>query len=73
MRRTIIAVLGLLIGYPLFTVAGYWLIQLFSGNSFDRSIEAEMTAVFALGPLGALVGLVLGMIAGRPKRVPARE
>ena len=69
MRRTLMAILGLLIGYPAFAVAGYWLIQLFSGNTFDRSMEASMTAVFAIGPLGAVVGLVAGMIAGRPKKV----
>jgi hypothetical protein len=68
MRRTLMAVLGLLIGYPVFAFAGYWLIQLFSGNTFDRSLEASMTAVFAIGPLGAVVGLVAGLIVGGMKR-----
>ncbi len=71
MRRTFMAVLGLLIGYPVFAFVGYWAIQLFSGNTFDRSMEADMTAVFAIGPLGAVVGLVAGMIVGRPRRAPA--
>jgi hypothetical protein len=62
------AVVGLLIGYPVFAFAGYWAIQLFSGNAFDRSMEASMTAVFAIGPLGAVVGLVAGMMMARPKR-----
>jgi hypothetical protein len=39
-----------------------------SGNTFDRSVEASMTAVFAIGPLGAVVGLVAGMIVGGMKR-----
>jgi len=68
MRRTLAAVLGLLIGYPLFAFAGYWLLPLFSGNSFDRSVETSMTAVFAIGPLGAVVGLVAGLIVGGMKR-----
>jgi hypothetical protein len=68
MRRTVMAVLGLLIGYPIFTFAGYWIIRLASGNTFDRSVEASMTAVFAIGPLGAVVGLVAGMIVGGMKR-----
>lgn len=71
------AVLGLLIGYPLFAFAGGWLIQLFSSNSFDRSLEASMTAVFAIGPLGAVVGLVVGMVLGGNTRMaktpPASE
>jgi hypothetical protein len=71
MRRTFAAVLGLLVGYPVFAFAGYWLIQLFSGNTFDRSMEAGMTAVFAIGPLGAVVGLVTGLIAGGRKRRPS--
>jgi hypothetical protein len=70
MRRTFVAVLGLLIGYPLFAFAGYWVIQLISGNTFDRSLEASMTAVFAIGPLGAVVGLVAGLIAAGMKRKP---
>jgi hypothetical protein len=68
MRRTFAAVLGLLIGYPVFAFAGYWVVQLISGNSFDRSVEASMTAVFAVGPLGAVVGLVAGLIVGGMKR-----
>ena len=77
MRRIVMAVLGLLIGYPSFAFAGYWIIPLFSGTSFDRSMEASMIAVFAVGPLGAVVGLVVGMILGgrqpTPKMPPATE
>ncbi len=75
MRRILMAILGLLIGYPIFAFAGYWIIQLSSGNTFDRSLEASMTAVFAIGPLGAVVGLVAGMILAsrRPAIVPLQE
>lgn len=75
MRRTLMAVLGLLIGYPIFAFAGYWIIQLFSGNTFDRSLEASMTAVFAIGPLGAIVGLIAGLIMASHRRAiaPLRE
>jgi hypothetical protein len=68
MRRTLFALLGLIVGYPLFAAAGYWAIMLFSGNTFDRSLEASMTAVFAIGPAGAIVGLIAGLILGRVKR-----
>jgi uncharacterized membrane protein YcjF (UPF0283 family) len=70
MRRTVMAVLGLLIGYPLFAVAGDWIIQMFAGNSFDRSMETNMIAVFAIGPAGAVIGLVVGMVLGGKSRVP---
>lgn len=75
MRRTLMAILGLLIGYPVFAFAGYWAIQLFSGNTFDRSLEASMTAVFAIGPLGAVIGLVAGLIVASRRRaiVPLQE
>jgi hypothetical protein len=68
-RQTLAALLGLLIGYPLFASAGYWLFPLFSGHGSDRSMEAELAAVFAIGPLGAVVGLVVGMIVGGRKLV----
>jgi hypothetical protein len=69
LRRTLAALLGCLIGYLLFAFAGYWIIQLASGNTFDRSMEASMTSVFAIGPLGAVVGLVAGMIIGGKRRL----
>jgi hypothetical protein len=68
MRRTFAALLGLLIGYPVFAFAGYWAIALFSSNGFDRSVEAGMTAVFAIGPAGAIFGLIAGLVWGGPKR-----
>ncbi len=49
MRRFFAALLGLLIGYPLFAVAGYWAIGLFSPNHFDGSVEASMMAASSLG------------------------
>lgn len=70
LRRRLAALLGLLIGYPAFAIAGYWLFPLFSAGSFDRSMEAELVAVFAIGPLGAVVGLVVGMVVGARKPAP---
>jgi hypothetical protein len=65
MRRFLAALLGLLIGYPVFAFAGYWAIGLFSGNHFDGSVEASMTAAFVFGPAGAIIGLVAGAILGK--------
>jgi hypothetical protein len=67
MRRLLFALLGLLIGYPLFAFLGYWAISLFSGNHFDGSVEASMTAAFVIGPGGAIIGLIAGIILGGKK------
>jgi hypothetical protein len=70
MRRFLAALLGFLIGYPVFAFAGYWAIALFSNNHFDGSVEASMTAAFVFGPAGALIGLIAGAILGKPKSAP---
>ena len=67
MRRLLTALLGLLIGYPLFAVTGYFAISVLSGNHFDGSVEDSMTAAFVYGPLGALIGLVAGAILGKKR------
>jgi hypothetical protein len=59
---------GMLIGYPLSAFVGYWAIGFFSGNHFDGSVEAGMTAAFVFGPLGAIVGIIASAVLGRPKR-----
>jgi hypothetical protein len=71
MRRLLFALLGVPIGYVVFAFAGYWGIELFSGNTHDRSLEASMTAMFAIGPAGALIGLIAGVILGGA-RSPSR-
>jgi len=68
MRRFLIALLGVRVGYLAFAFAGYWAIQLFSSNAFDRSLEASMTAAFVIGPAGALVGFIAGLVFGGKKR-----
>ncbi len=70
MRRFFMALLGLVVGYPLFAFVGYWLITLFSDNHYDRDLEAAMTAAFAFGPAGAIIGLIAGAILGKPRRAP---
>lgn len=70
MRRFLGALLGLVLGYPVFAFLGYWAIVLLSNNQLDRSVEASMTAAFVVGPAGAVIGLVVGAILGK-KRVSA--
>ena len=69
MRRFLVALLGAPVGYLLFASAGYWAIELFSNNAFDRSLEASMTAVFVSGPGGAIIGFIAGLVLGGMRRV----
>ena len=61
----------ILIGYPVFAVAGYFLIGVFSHNHFDGSVEASLTAAFVCGPADAIIGLIIGSVAGKKKPVSA--
>lgn len=72
MRRTLAGVLGLTIGYAVFAFAGYWAVALFSGNGFDRSVEASMTAFFFAGPIGAVIGAAAGLLLGGRSAQSAR-
>jgi hypothetical protein len=58
-------VLGLFGGYLAGAVLGYGAIELFSGNVHDKEIEAAMTAAFATGPLGGLLGVAAALWIGR--------
>ncbi len=68
MRRFLGGLLGLVLGYPVFAVVGYFAIGVLSDNHFDRDVEAAMTAAFAIGPLGAVIGLIAGVIIAKPRR-----
>ncbi len=52
---------GLALGYVAGALLGSWLIQLLSANTHDRSLEAAMTGAFVTGPIGAVLGLVIGL------------
>jgi hypothetical protein len=57
------------VGYRVFAFAGYWAIELFSNNTFDRSLEATMTAVFVIGLGGAIIGFIAGLGLGGTRQV----
>ena len=69
MRRFLVALLGAPVGYIVLASAGYWAIELFSNNAFDRSLEAIMTAVFVIGSMGAITGFIAGLVLGGMRRV----
>lgn len=58
MKSLLLALLAAVIGYVVGLVGGMMLINSFSSNSFDRSMEAAMTGAFVTGPLLALVSFI---------------
>jgi hypothetical protein len=69
MLRVLASLLGLVVGYLVAALAGDWAIATFSGNMHDRSLEAITTAVFVIGPAGAIVGAVAGFVLSRARKV----
>jgi hypothetical protein len=67
MRRFLVALLGMVIGYPVAAFGGYWAIEMLSGNQFDRSVETSMTALFVIGPAGTIIGFLAGLVLGKSR------
>jgi len=67
MKRVAIGLLCAVGGYIVVALVGYFLVDWFSSNVHDRSVEAAMTSVFVFGSFGAVVGFVVGFVlGGRP-------
>jgi len=56
-------------GYVVVAFASYFLIQQFSSNPHDRSVEAAMSSIFFFGPIGAVVAFIVGIIRGGGRKV----
>ncbi|MDQ6827998.1 MAG: hypothetical protein M3081_03935 [Gemmatimonadota bacterium] len=63
-RRLGFGLLFGIIGFLIAAIASYFLVQRFSSNAHDRSLEASMTSVFFFGPIGRLIGLIAGIVRG---------
>jgi hypothetical protein len=61
----LIGLLGGVFGYLVGAVGGGFLVSLLSSNTHDRSVEAAMTGAVVIGPLGAIVGCVGGILRTR--------
>ena len=64
MKRVGTALLYAIVAYVVAALAGYLLVQQLSSNVHDRAVEAAMTGAFVVGPLGAVVGFVVGLVRG---------
>jgi hypothetical protein len=72
-RRFAFGLLGAVIGYVAGAFGGGFAISMLSSNHFDVSVEAAMTGAFVIGPLGALIGLVIGVVRGAPRKGAAGD
>lgn len=60
-----IALVSLLIGvagYVVGVVLGMLLVNLFSSNTHDKSLEAAMTSFFVYGPLAAVLSFIVTLV-----------
>ncbi len=62
MSKLVRSILGLVGGYLVTAGVGWMSIAALSSNTHDRSLEAAMTAIFAIGPLGAILGLIAALV-----------
>ena len=70
MKRVGTALLYAIVAYVVAALAGYLLVQQLSSNVHDRAVEAAMTGAFVVGPLGAIVGFVVGLVRGGRSSAP---
>lgn len=57
-----LGVLAALGGYLIGLFGGTFLIETFSSNRHDRSVEAAMTGAFVIGPLMAVVAVIVVLV-----------
>ena len=62
MKRFGIALAFALLGYVALALLGYGLILKLTTNAHDPELEAAMTAAFVAGPLGAVIGFIVGFM-----------
>jgi len=70
MRRLLVSLLGLVLGYATGAAAGFALVSLASPNVHDKSLETVMTGFFVTGPMGAILGLALALVVSRSRPTP---
>ena len=62
MKTFALGVLAALGGYIIGMLGGMFLIEAFSSHRHDRSVEAAMTGAFVVGPLMAVVAVIVVLV-----------
>ena len=57
-----LVVLAAIVGYVIGLFSGMFLIEAFSSNRHDRSVEAAMTGAFVIGPLMAVTAVIMVLV-----------
>jgi divalent metal cation (Fe/Co/Zn/Cd) transporter len=64
-----LSLLAAIVGYFVGFFGGVLLVETFSSNPHDKSVEAAMTGAFVVGPLMATVSVIATVIyRSRPRR-----
>ena len=63
-----LSLLAAIVGYFIGLFGGMSLVETFSSNAHDRSMEAAMTGAFVIGPLAGLVAVIVTIIYGLRRR-----
>ena len=63
-----LSLLAAIVGYLVGLFGGMFLVETFSSNAHDRSMEAAMTGAFVIGPVAALVAVLVTIIYGLRRR-----
>lgn len=65
MSKLVRILIGMIAGYVIGAALGLALVTLFSTNAHDKNVEMVMTAAFVTGPVGAVIGVITGMLKRR--------
>ena len=62
MKTFSLGVLAAFCGYAIGMLSGMFLIETFSSNRHDRSVEAAMTGAFVVGPMMAILAVIVVLV-----------
>lgn len=62
MKIVLISLLVGVAGYVVGVVLGMLMVNLFSSNTHDKSLEAAMTSFFVYGPLAAVLSFIVTLV-----------
>ncbi len=62
MKIALVSLLVGVAGYVVGVVLGMLLVNLFSSNTHDKSLEAAMTSFFVYGPLAAVLSFIVTLV-----------
>jgi len=68
-KVALISLVAGVIGYVVGAILGMLLINLFSSNTHDKSVEAAMTSFFVFGPIAALLSFAVTLFYLLSRRV----